>query len=120
MDNIKIYDSQINNINNSAADDEDDDKGLFGKKETNKPIDSKSKTPILDSFSKDLTKYAEESKIDAIIGRDKEIERAAQILGRRKKNSVILLGQPGCVDGETLITVRKVSDCGTHNIVIEG
>lgn len=54
-----------------------------------------SKTPILDNFSKDITKLAEEGKLDPIIGRDKEIQRIAQILCRRKKNNPVLIGPAG-------------------------
>jgi len=61
----------------------------------------KSKTPVLDNFGRDLTKYAEEDKLDPIVGRDKEIERVAQILSRRKKNNPILIGEPGV--GKTAI-----------------
>lgn len=78
-----------------------------------------SKTPILDSFSKDITRLAEEGKIDPIVGRDKEILRVSQILARRKKNNPILIGEPGCVDGNTFITVRKISDVGNHKIIIQ-
>ena len=55
----------------------------------------KSRTPVLDNFGRDLTKLAEEDKLDPIIGRDKEIERVAQVLSRRKKNNPILIGEPG-------------------------
>jgi len=57
--------------------------------------DSKSKTPVLDNFGRDLTKLAEENKLDPIVGRDAEIERVSQILSRRKKNNPILIGEPG-------------------------
>jgi len=56
---------------------------------------TKSKTPVLDTYSRDLTKMGEEGKLDAIVGREKEIERVSQILSRRKKNNPILLGEPG-------------------------
>lgn len=56
---------------------------------------TKSKTPVLDNFGRDLTKYAEDGKLDPIVGREKEIERVSQILSRRKKNNPILLGEPG-------------------------
>ncbi len=56
---------------------------------------SKSKTPVLDNFGRDLTKYAEDGKLDPIVGREKEIERVSQILSRRKKNNPILIGEPG-------------------------
>jgi len=56
---------------------------------------SSSETPVLDNFGIDLTKAAEEGKLDPIVGREKEIERLAQILSRRKKNNPILIGEPG-------------------------
>ncbi len=56
---------------------------------------SSSETPVLDNFGIDLTKAAEEDKLDPIVGREKEIERLAQILSRRKKNNPILIGEPG-------------------------
>ena len=55
----------------------------------------KSSTPVLDNFGRDLTKYAEEGKLDPVIGRTKEIERVSQILSRRKKNNPLLIGEPG-------------------------
>ncbi len=76
---------------------------------------SKSRTPVLDNFGRDVTKLAEESKLDPIIGREVEIERVSQILSRRKKNNPILIGEPGVgktaiVEGLALrITQRKVS-----------
>ena len=76
---------------------------------------SKSKTPVLDNFGKDLTKLAEADKLDAIIGREKEIERVSQILSRRKKNNPVLIGEPGVgktaiAEGLALrISQRKVS-----------
>jgi len=76
---------------------------------------SKSTTPVLDNFGRDVTKAAEEGKLDPIIGREKEIERVSQILSRRKKNNPILIGEPGVgktavVEGLALrIQQRKVS-----------
>jgi ATP-dependent Clp protease ATP-binding subunit ClpC len=61
----------------------------------------KSKTPVLDNFGRDLTKLANEEKLDPVIGREKEIERVAQILSRRKKNNPVLIGEPGV--GKTAI-----------------
>lgn len=61
----------------------------------------KSKTPNLDHFGRDLTKYAKENKLDPIIGREDEIQRVAQILSRRKKNNPVLIGEPGV--GKTAI-----------------
>ncbi len=78
---------------NTPSDDEPEEQGSsFSSK---KPGDAKSKTPVLDNFGRDLSKMAEESKLDPIIGRDKEIERVSQILSRRKKNNPILIGEPG-------------------------
>ena len=62
---------------------------------------SKSKTPVLDNFGRDLTRAAEENKLDPIVGREKEIERVAQVLSRRKKNNPVLIGEPGV--GKTAI-----------------
>jgi len=55
----------------------------------------KSKTPVLDNFGRDLTKMAEDDKLDPVVGREKEIERVSQILSRRKKNNPLLIGEPG-------------------------
>ena len=63
--------------------------------DSNKKGDPKSKTPVLDNFGRDLTKMAEEGKLDPIVGRQKEIERVSQVLSRRKKNNPILIGEPG-------------------------
>ena len=65
-----------------------------GKKQ-NKTGDSS--TPVLDNFSRDLIKLAEQGKLDPVIGREREIQRIAQILSRRKKNKPIIIGEPGCV-----------------------
>ena len=71
-----------------------------GKK--NKPRQSSdSQTPVLDNFSRDLIKLAEENKLDPVVGREQEIIRIAQILSRRKKNNPIIIGEPGC--GKTAI-----------------
>ena len=61
----------------------------------------KTKTPVLDNFGRDLTKLAIEDKLDPVVGREKEIERVAQILSRRKKNNPVLIGEPGV--GKTAI-----------------
>lgn len=61
----------------------------------------KTKTPVLDNFGRDLTKLANEDKLDPVVGREKEIERVAQILSRRKKNNPVLIGEPGV--GKTAI-----------------
>ena len=75
----------------------DDDDKMMSKKQKQ----SDSSTPVLDNFSRDLNKLAEEGKLDPVIGRDKEILRIAQILSRRKKNNPIIIGEPGC--GKTAI-----------------
>jgi ATP-dependent Clp protease ATP-binding subunit ClpC len=76
-----------------SDDDEDDGDNRF--KGPGKGGNSKSRTPILDTFGRDLTKMAEDGKIDPVIGRDKEIERMSQILSRRKKFNPIMIGEPG-------------------------
>jgi len=62
---------------------------------------SDSSTPVLDNFSRDLIKLAEQGKLDPVVGREREITRIAQILSRRKKNNPIIIGEPGC--GKTAI-----------------
>lgn len=77
--------------------------------------ETKSKTPVLDNFGRDLTKMAEEGRLDPIVGRQKEIERVSQVLSRRKKNNPILIGEPGVgksaiAEGLALrIVTKKVS-----------
>ncbi|WP_114749821.1 ATP-dependent Clp protease ATP-binding subunit [Pleomorphovibrio marinus] len=89
----------------TEADDTDDEGSkLFGSSSSSsssKGSTEKSRTPVLDNFGRDLTRMAEEDKLDPIIGREKEIERVAQILSRRKKNNPILIGEPGV--GKTAI-----------------
>lgn len=111
----EIEDNLKHNVR-MAVDEDPDDEIPFGK---GKNFKANSPTPILDSYSRDLTKMAQENKLDPIVGREKEIERVSQILSRRKKNNPILIGEPGCVDAKTLITVRKVSDIGSHDITEE-
>jgi ATP-dependent Clp protease ATP-binding subunit ClpC len=88
-----------------AEDGDEDGSKLFGSGSgssgSQKPGAEKSRTPVLDNFGRDLTKMAEDDKLDPIIGREKEIERVAQILSRRKKNNPILIGEPGV--GKTAI-----------------
>jgi ATP-dependent Clp protease ATP-binding subunit ClpC len=93
----------------SDTDDPDDDSskmfgsaaGSGGGAGKEKKGAEKSRTPVLDNFGRDLTKLAEDNKLDPIVGREKEIERVAQILSRRKKNNPILIGEPGV--GKTAI-----------------
>jgi ATP-dependent Clp protease ATP-binding subunit ClpC len=99
-------------------DDDEDAEESGGKGFGNTPkksSDSKSKTPVLDNFGRDITKAAEEGRLDPIVGRQKELERISQILSRRKKNNPILIGEPGVgksaiAEGLALrIVQRKVS-----------
>ncbi len=78
----------------NTPEDDDAEESTFGSNQK-KIADSKSKTPVLDNFGRDLTKAAEDGKLDPIVGREKEIERVSQILSRRKKNNPILIGEPG-------------------------
>jgi len=75
-------------------DEEDETPTQTTDKQQNKK-NSKSSTPVLDSFGRDLTKAAEEGRLDPIVGRETELERIAQVLSRRKKNNPILIGEPG-------------------------
>ncbi|MCF8449299.1 MAG: ATP-dependent Clp protease ATP-binding subunit [Taibaiella sp.] len=94
--------------------DDDDERRQYQQR---KPAASntKSKTPVLDNFGRDITKFAELGNLDPIVGREQEIERVSQILSRRKKNNPILIGEPGVgktaiVEGLALrIVQRKVS-----------
>jgi ATP-dependent Clp protease ATP-binding subunit ClpC len=100
---------------------EDERKGYGGQnignsgQATAKKSAVKSNTPVLDNFGRDITRLAEEGKLDPIVGRETEIERVSQILSRRKKNNPILIGEPGVgktaiVEGLALrIIQRKVS-----------
>ena len=93
--------SNYTEITGSAGDSdlpmEDDTEESFSRRKGS----SKSRTPVLDNFGRDITKLAEEDKLDPIIGRENEIERVSQILSRRKKNNPILIGEPGV--GKTAI-----------------
>ena len=98
-----------NPLAQSDTDDGDEDTGkMFGGSSSgggsgreSAKGNEKSRTPVLDNFGRDLTKLAEDDKLDPIVGREKEIERVAQILSRRKKNNPILIGEPGV--GKTAI-----------------
>jgi ATP-dependent Clp protease ATP-binding subunit ClpC len=97
---------------------QDDDEAAEGPGSLGTPFkksSEKSKTPVLDNFGRDLTRAAEEGRLDPVVGREKELERIAQILSRRKKNNPILIGEPGVgksaiAEGLALrIVQRKVS-----------
>ena len=93
----------------------DNSKSQSGGATTQTAQKQKSKTPVLDNFSTDLTAAALEGKLDPIVGREREIQRVLEILGRRKKNNPILIGEPGVgksaiVEGlAQLIAQRKTS-----------
>ena len=86
---------------NPPSGDEGSSKGSKSSGSSRERKMEKSKTPVLDNFGRDLTKLAEDGKLDPIVGREKEIERVAQILSRRKKNNPALIGEPGV--GKTAI-----------------
>ncbi len=89
MFNMEEYFKEKYDFKNSFQEDDELDDNFKKKSNTT------SKTPVLDLYSRDLTRLAEESKLDPIVGRGKEIERVSQILSRRKKNNPILIGEPG-------------------------
>ncbi len=100
-------------LSQGAEDDESTEGGGFGR--SLKKYSDKSKTPVLDNFGRDITKAAEENRLDPVVGRERELERIAQILSRRKKNNPVLIGEPGVgksaiAEGLALrIVERKVS-----------
>src|SRR4051812_5775998 len=121
--NYEIFKSEVESHKNDVTDEmpgsptggDDDFKEEESFSQPKKVSDIKSKTPVLDNFGRDLTKAAEDGRLDPIVGREKEIERVSQILSRRKKNNPILIGEPGVgksaiAEGLALrIVQRKVS-----------
>ncbi|CAM3880913.1 ATP-dependent Clp protease ATP-binding subunit [Mucilaginibacter galii] len=120
--NYEIFKGEVESHKNvtdempgSSTGGDDDFKEEESFSQPKKVSDIKSKTPVLDNFGRDLTKAAEDGKLDPIVGREKEIERVSQILSRRKKNNPILIGEPGVgksaiAEGLALrIVQRKVS-----------
>ena len=115
------FTSEMPNEPFDDGDEEEKARGGFGGQGTGsgqstaKKSTSKSNTPVLDNFGRDITRLAEEGRLDPIVGRETEIERVSQILSRRKKNNPILIGEPGVgktaiVEGLALrIIQRKVS-----------
>lgn len=95
--------------------DDDEGRASYERMGSKAPGPSKTKTPVLDNFGRDLTQIALEGKLDPVVGREKEIERVSQILSRRKKNNPLLIGEPGVgksaiAEGLALrIIQRKVS-----------
>src|SRR5258707_1549037 len=121
--NYEVFKSEVESHKNDVTDEmpgsptggDDDFKEEESFSQPKKVSDIKSKTPVLDNFGRDLTKAAEDGRLDPIVGREKEIERVSQILSRRKKNNPILIGEPGVgksaiAEGLALrIVQRKVS-----------
>ena len=119
-----------NGIDTSEDDFNDDENKSIDNKSTevdnlNSQKAKKTDTPVLDNFGYDLTKAALEDKLDPIVGRNKEIERLAQILSRRKKNNPVLIGEPGVgksaiAEGLAIqIVQRKVSRLLQNKRVIQ-
>jgi ATP-dependent Clp protease ATP-binding subunit ClpC len=114
--NEHMGDSEDNEPRADYPHEDDEQMGPFGaqggKGTPEQGAKSNSETPVLDNFGVDLTKAAEEDRLDPIVGREKEIERLAQILSRRKKNNPILIGEPGVgksaiVEGLALRIIQK-------------
>ena len=112
-----VYESTLNYPTKSSYDDDNGWEDMMSAP-NNPPVSSKpktnikSKTPVLDSFGRDVTKLAADDALDPIVGRETEIERVSQILSRRKKNNPILIGEPGVgktaiVEGLALRIVNK-------------
>ena len=91
----QISDKEKTDFKAELPGDLEDSSAGSGKPKNPKKAASKSKTPVLDNFGRDLKKAAEEDRLDPIVGRQKELERIAQILSRRKKNNPVLIGEPG-------------------------
>lgn len=119
-DNLKASLTQpIPHADIDVDDDDEDEDSMPASRSTQQKTSSNqqasSNTPAIDSFGTDITKAAAEGKLDPVVGREKEIERIAQILSRRKKNNPILIGEPGVgksaiVEGLAIrINERKVS-----------
>jgi ATP-dependent Clp protease ATP-binding subunit ClpC len=105
-------------VYNMAQYNDVDDIPIGGNKQKQK--DQKSKTPILDNFSVDLCQAARNGDIDPIVGREKEIERVAQILSRRRKNNPVLIGEPGV--GKSAIVeglAKKIIEGDCPNILLD-
>jgi ATP-dependent Clp protease ATP-binding subunit ClpC len=113
---VTYNDYKTNIINSIEPFDNESDDNSFRKPKP-KSGNKSNETPILDNFSIDVTKRASEGKIDPVIGRDDSIQRVAQILARKKKNNPIIIGDPGCVLGDTKIKVKKISDISIHNFI---
>jgi ATP-dependent Clp protease ATP-binding subunit ClpC len=93
---LNMMDMENKEIKNSAYSNDDDDQEDINKSlRAKKTVDTKSKTPVLDNFCRDVSKAVEKGEIDPVVGRKTEIKRVSQILSRRKKNNPVLIGEPG-------------------------
>ena len=88
-------DTPTSSLSDEVSDEDFEMEGTRPSKGKKKATENKSQTPVLDNFGRDITRAAEEGRLDPIVGRTKELERIAQILSRRKKNNPILIGEPG-------------------------
>jgi len=109
------YDSVLSLMENEEIEDNEE----YGSTKISKKSNI-SKTPALDHFSRDITNFAENGKLDPVIGREEEIERVAQILTRRKKNNPVLIGEPGVgktaiIEGLAQRIIRKEVPRLLHN-----
>jgi ATP-dependent Clp protease ATP-binding subunit ClpC len=95
------YDNARAELNNILSSKDPSKSQQMGQSQFSSKKPDKTKTPVLDNFGRDLTKLAIDDKLDPVIGREKEIERVAQVLSRRKKNNPVLIGEPGV--GKTAI-----------------
>ena len=99
MDNLfEQQDKPAEEAPKNIFDDDEEEDDIMDQIRSSRPQKTssiKSKTPVLDNFGRDLTKAAAENRLDPIVGRERELERIAQILSRRKKNNPILIGDPG-------------------------
>lgn len=93
---LNMIDMENKEIKNSAYSGDDDDQEDINKSiRAKKTSDTKSKTPVLDNFCRDVSKAVDRGEIDPVVGRKTEIKRVSQILSRRKKNNPVLIGEPG-------------------------
>ena len=106
--------------NNGAFDDSDMDDINEGFKKKPVKNDTKSKTPVLDNFCRDVSKAVENGEIDPVIGRQQEIKRVSQILSRRKKNNPILIGEPGVGKTSIVEGLAQLIKDGTAPRTLQG
>jgi len=91
---------------------------VFDTKSTHRREDGAEEKTVGCPYAVELVQMARKNKIDPLVGRGAEVERVVNALHRRFKNNVVLVGEPGCVLGDTKIKVRKVSENGGHQLVM--